>query len=76
MRAVESSELMFENLALGSCYRDSDPMSLLRPERPHFKEALVGVLMQGLHKNKLMKLPRENGPGGYSENKPRDQACL
>lgn len=80
MRVLESSELMVENTALGSCYGDSDPMSPQGPERLHFKEALVGMLMQGVPKYKLMKLPRENGPDtvgtGYSENKPGHEVCL
>lgn len=81
MRAIQSSEPMVENIAPGSCYRDSDPMSLWGGGRGlHFKEALVGVLMQGIHKHKLKKLPKETGPSavgiGCSKNKPMDEGCL
>lgn len=41
MRAIESSELMVENMAPGPRYRDSDSMSLQGPESLHFKESLV-----------------------------------
>lgn len=63
MRAIQSSELMVGNTAPRSCYRDSDPMNLWGGGRGlHFKEALVGVLMQGIDKHKPRKLPKETLP--------------
>lgn len=63
MRAIQSSELMVGNPAPGSCYRDSGPMSLWGGGRGlHFKEAWVGVLVQGIHKHKPRKLPKETLP--------------